>query len=194
MAYPIVNAFHVILAIYFSVINLVYIIYYLVKDFKDNISKILKVVNLICVIGGIAFSGYHLLEWKNTIQSESYPYSWKDPFFGGVITQEEYEKNQAVIQYIESNDKNVIVLSEKAALYMVPLKRNNGDFDLPFKGNLGSQGEDGLIEKIKHMENTQFLIYNGEEKVVYQEVEKTKEYIKNTMECIGKIDEFDIYE
>ncbi len=194
MAYPIVNEFHVMLAIYFSVINLVYSIYYLFKDFEKNINKILKVINLICIIGLITFSGYHLLEWKNTIESESYPYSWKNPFFGGVITQEEYEKHQTVIQYIENNEKNVIVLSEKAALYMVPLKRNNGDFDLPLKGNLGSQGEDGLIEKIKQMKNTQFLIYSGSEKVIYQEVEKAKEYIKNTMECIGKIDDFDIYE
>ena len=194
MAYPIVNAFHVILAIYFSVINLIYIIYYLFKDFKDNINKILKIVNLICIIVLIVFSGYHLLEWKKAIESESYPYSWQDPFFGGTITQEEYEKKQTVTQYIESNDKNVIVLSEKAALYMVPLKRNNGDFDLPLKGNLGSQGEDGLIEKMKQMRNTQFLIYSGNEKVIYQETEKAKEYIKNTMECIGKIDEFDIYE
>ena len=98
------------------------------------------------------------------------------------------------INNIKENEKNVIILSDKAALYMVPLKRNNGDFDLPLKGNFGSQGEDGLIEKINNMENTQFLIYNGDEERVYQEVEKSIEYVKNTMEYVGKIDCFDIYE
>ena len=194
VVYPIVNQFHVILVISLSIINLVYIIYNLFKDFKESICKIVKVFNWGCVIGLIIFSGYHLLEWQKSINSEDYPYSWEEPFFGGIITQEEYQKNEMVIQYIQNNEKNVIVLSDKAVLYMVPLKRNNGDFDLPLRGNFGSQGEDGLIEKIKHMENTQFLIYNGDKKVVYQEVEKTKEYIKNTMECIGKIDDFDIYE
>lgn len=194
VAYPIFNQFHVILVMSFSVINLVYIIYNLFKDFKEKICKIAIVINCICIIGLIAYSGYNLLEWKNTIESEEYPYSWEDPFFGGIITKEEYEKNETVIQYIKENEKNVIILSDKAALYMVPLKRNNGDFDLPLKGNFGSQGEDGLIEKINNMENTQFLIYNGDEERVYQEVEKSIEYVKNTMEYVGKIDCFDIYE
>lgn len=194
VAYPIFNQFHVILVMSFSVINLVYIIYNLFKDFKEKICKIAIVINCICIIGLIAYSGYNLLEWKNTIESEEYPYSWEEPFFGGIITKEEYEKNETVIQYIKENEKNVIILSDKAALYMVPLKRNNGDFDLPLKGNFGSQGEDGLIEKINNMENTQFLIYNGDEERVYQEVEKSIEYVKNTMEYVGKIDYFDIYE
>ena len=194
VAYPIFNQFHVILVMSFSVINLVYIIYNLFKDFKEKICKIAIVINCICIIGLIAYSGYNLLEWKNTIESEEYPYSWEDPFFGGIITKEEYEKNETVIQYIKENEKNVIILSDKAALYMVPLKRNNGDFDLPLKGNFGSRGEDGLIEKINNMENTQFLIYNGDEERVYQEVEKSIEYVKNTMEYVGKIDCFDIYE
>lgn len=194
VAYPIFNQFHVILVMSFSVINLVYIIYNLFKDFKEKICKIAIVINCICIIGLIAYSGYNLLEWKNTIESEEYPYSWEEPFFGGIITKEEYEKNETVIQYIKENEKNVIILSDKAALYMVPLKRNNGDFDLPLKGNFGSQGEDGLIEKINNMENTQFLIYNGDEERVYQEVEKSIEYVKNTMEYVGKIDCFDIYE
>ena len=194
VAYPIFNQFHVILVISLSVINLVYVIYNLFKDFKESICEIVKVINWGCVIGLIIFSGYHLLQWQKSINSADYPYSWEEPFFGGIITQEEYQKNEMVIQYIQNNEKNVIVLSDKAVLYMVPLKRNNGDFDLPLRGNFGSQGEEGLIEKIKHIENTQFLIYNGEEKVVYQEVEKTKEYIKNTMEYVGKIDDFDIYE
>ena len=193
MAYPIFNQFHVIMAIYFSLINLVYVIYNIFKEFKEKICKIIKVINIGCVICLIVYSGYNMLEWKKTIQSDEYPYSWEEPFYGGVITKEEYDKNEKVIKYIENNEKNVIVLSDRAALYMVPLKRNNGDFDLPLKGNFGSQGEGGLIEKIKNMENTQFLIYEGDEKV-YQEVEQTKEYVKSNMEYVGKIDCFDIYE
>ena len=194
LAYPIFNQFHVMLVISFSEINLIYIIYNLFKDFKEKMCKVVKIINIVCIIGLIAYSGYNFLEWKNTIESSEYLYSWEDPFFGGLITKEEYEKNETVIQYIRDNEKNVIILSDKAALYMVPLQRNNGDFDLPLKGNFGSQGEDGLIAKINNMENTQFLIYNGDEEVVYQEVERTKEYIKDTMKYVGKIDDFDIYE
>ena len=76
----------------------------------------------------------------------------------------------------------------------IPLKRNNGDFDLLFKGNFGFEGENGLIEKIKKMENTQFLISNNEEEDIYQESKKVKEYIKNNKQQVGEIGDFYIYE
>ena len=98
------------------------------------------------------------------------------------------------MKYIEENEKNVIVFSNRAALYMVPLKRNNGDFDLPFKGNLGIEGEDGLIEKVDNMKNVQFLIYKNEDESIYQESEKVKEHVKNTKKYVGEIAGFEIYE
>ena len=77
---------------------------------------------------------------------------------------------------------------------MIPLERNNGDFDLPFKGNLGIEGEDGLIEKVDNMQNVQFLIYKNKDEKCYQESEKVKEYVKNTKKYVGEIAGFEIYE
>ena len=77
---------------------------------------------------------------------------------------------------------------------MIPLKRNNGDFDLPFKGNLGIKGEDGLIEKVNNMANTQFLIVKDKNQKNYQESIKVDEYIKNTKKYTGEIEGFEIYE
>ena len=99
-----------------------------------------------------------------------------------------------MIAYIEENNKDVIVFSNRAALYMIPLKRNNGDFDLPFKGNLGIKGEDGLIEKIEEKENIQYLIFKEENESIYQETTKVKDYIKNNKNYVGEIEGFEIYE
>ena len=192
--YPIFNWTHIIIGTYLMIINIVYMIYTLFQDFKNSIQNILKIVNGIIIMIMIIFSAYNMCMWVNTITDDRYPYSWEEPFFGGIIGEEEYEKNERVSNYIEENNKNVIVFSNRAALYMVPLNRNNGDFDLPFKGNLGIKGEQGLIEKVKEMENTQFLIYKEENANIYQETVIVKEYIKNTKNCIGEIEGFEIYE
>ena len=118
----------------------------------------------------------------------------KNLFFGGIIGQEEYEKNENILNYIKENDKNVIVVSNKAALYMIPLKRSNGEFDLPFKGNFGIDGEDGIIEDVDKIKDSQFLIFENEDESIYQESTKLKEYIETTKKYVGNIEGFKIYE
>ena len=194
ICYPIFNWTHIIMGTYLMVINLIYMLYILFEDFKESIIKILKIANGIIILGMIIFSCYNMYIWISEITNNDYPYTWKDPFFGGIIVKEEYEKNEKVLKYIETNDKNVVVFSNKAALYMIPLKRNNGDFDLPFKGNLGVKGEDGLIEKVNSMKNVQFLIFKKEDESMYQESTKVKDYIKNTKKYVGEIEGFEIYE
>ncbi len=194
ICYPIFNWTHVIIGTYLMIINIVYMIYTLFEDFEKPIQKILKIVNGIIILAMIIFSVFNMYMWINTITSDEYPYSWENPFFGGVIGKEEYEKSEKVIEYIENNDKKVIVFSNKAALYMIPLGRNNGDFDLPFKGNLGVKGEDGLIEKVDSMKDVQFLIFKKEDENMYQESTKVKDYIKNTKKYVGEIEGFEIYE
>ena len=194
VCYPIFNWTHIIIGTYLMIINVVYMVYLLFKDFKDGITKILKVVNGMIILAMIIFSCLNMYTWIKAITSDDYPYSWENPFFGGMLGKEEYEENEKIIKYIEENEKDVIVLSNRAALYMVPLKRNNGDFDLPFKGNFGINGVDGLIEKIDNMQNVQFLIYKNEDKSIYQESDRVKEHIKNTKSYVGEIEGFDIYE
>ena len=194
VCYPIFNGMHIMIGMYLININIVYMVYILFHDFQTIICKVVKIVDVVVMLVMLSFSTYNMCMWGLNILNENYQYTWKDPFYGGLIEQNQYNKNLAVINYIRENDKNVIVFSHKAALYMIPLKRNNGDFDLPFKGNFGIKGEDGLIEKVDNMENTQFLISENEDEHIYQETVKVKEYIKNTKKYVGKIEEFEIYE
>ena len=192
--YPIFNWMHIMMGTYLMIINIVYMIYILFEDFKEKIKKIVTIINIVIILVMIGFSSYSMYEWIKAVTSAEYPYLWEEPFFGGIISKENYEENIKIIQYIQENEKNVIVCSNKAGLYMVPLNRNNGDFDLPFKGNFGIEGENGLIEKVKKMENTQFLISNNENEDIYQESKKVKEYIRNNKRHVGEIGDFDIYE
>ena len=63
--------------------------------------------------------------------------------------------------------------------------------DLPFYGNLGIEGINGLIKEISDMKNTYILI--TKEGIKYQESQALRDYIINNYEKIGEIEEFNIY-
>ena len=102
---------------------------------------------------------------------------------------------QEVCEYIvENNNKgiDVKILSHRAMWYLVQLHQFNGELDLPFHGNLGKDGEDGLIETIKNLKNTKVLILKeGETRA--QESEKVEDFIKQNYEKVEEISMFDVY-
>ena len=107
------------------------------------------------------------------------------------------ETIEEVGDYVQNNDKDTIVLSTYAPLISLYLNDlDNGDYDLPLRGNLGSKGEKGLIEQIKELSNTQILILHetDEEKEIYQFVYDVADYIKQNYTYVGQVNKFDIYE
>ena len=104
---------------------------------------------------------------------------------------------EEVADYVQNNDKNTIVLSTYAPLISLYLNDlDNGDYDLPLRGNLGSKGEEGLIEQIKELSNTQILLLHEteEEKEIYQFAYDAADYIKQNFTYVGQVNKFDIYE
>ena len=115
-----------------------------------------------------------------------------EPYFGGIMINQNEVQN--VANYImKQKEKNieVIIISYKASLYNNILKINNGGFDLPFYGNLGVEGIEGLINKLDMMKNTNVLITKDE--IKYQESQELRDYVINNFEKIGEIEEFYIY-
>lgn len=192
---PIFNESHFMIGIYVSLLLFFNIMKIIIS--KLDIKKMGKTVNLLLislVIFSCTYSIRSFVNWFNIINSSEYKIEKENPFYGGVTTKEFLESIEKVDEYIKKSTKQVIVLSNKAALYMIPLKRSNGIMDLPFKGNLGKEGEKGLIEKIKNTQNLEILIEKDESNLLYQESKEIREYIMNQMKNIGEIEEFLIYQ
>lgn len=118
------------------------------------------------------------------------------PYCGTIAQKSDIEDIQIISEYIveqEKNGKNVIILSHNANLYNVNLNRSNGDFDLYFMGNLGSKGEQGLINKIKELKNTIILTEKEEENFIGQESINARNYVINNYKKVGEIQEYNIY-
>lgn len=60
-------------------------------------------------------------------------------------------------------------------------------------GNLGSKGEQGLINRIKQLKNTIILTEKEEENFIGQEAINARDYVINNYKNIGEIQEFNIY-
>ena len=189
-AYPIFNKGHIMLSSIFSIITLVYFIEGIIlKDFVNNklITKTLKIFNGGAEIVILSLSMFMDYEYIKNIQENSF-----DVYYGGIITnQSEIQNVTNYIQDQKQNNVQVIILSYKANLYNNILQINNGKADLPFYGNLGAEGIEGLIEEINNMENTNILI--DKEEIKYQESQELRDYIMNNFERIGEIEEFYIY-
>ena len=100
-----------------------------------------------------------------------------------------------VDNYILSQNTDVYILDAEAAIYMISLDLYNKDFDMLLKGNLGSSGEIGQIEKIKNLEiGTKILIKNEKYNLNWQTPMEVLYYIRNNLNKIGEINIFDIYE
>lgn len=191
---PIINEFHFILSIYLLVISLFYLLNEVLFSYLwVNIRKIGIVILTTFAIFIVIVSGYNLVDWTNYISSPTYPYQYEDPFFGGVIREEIYDEIEEVTDFIQNTKGNVIVLSEKAALYMIPLRRSNGFFDLPFLGNMGKEGERVAINKILELKDTKILILKDEKEIHQQESEKIIQFVKENLEYQGEIRGFLIY-
>lgn len=190
--YPIINAFHIILALIIPFIMLFYILHFLIiKEF--HLSKIINIISImILVIECMGSIYYFVYSW--TLNAK-FDLAFSHPYYGGVIEKETEEKIEIINQYIlqqQEVEKRVVILSEEAGLYLIPLQQNNGILDLPFLGNLGRKGEDGLIKQIQKLESCHILLKQGD--LFWQESQKANDYIKQNYEKIGEIEDFDIYE
>ena len=189
-AYPIFNKSHIILSSIFFMITVIYFFdEVLLKELIDSkkFEKIFVKINyvsiIIITILCVIMNASYILNINETFY---------EPYYGGIFKNS--EDIEEIIQYIQNEKEkniNVIILSYKANLYNNILKINNGKMDLPFYGNLGLEGADGLIKEIENISNTNILI--SKEGINYQEAKEVIEFVKSNYEMIGEIGKFYIY-
>lgn len=192
---PLVNDVHFGISSYLLIITTLYLLKeILFKDFKIN-EKIIILIMFFIIGIGIIISSINFYWWESDIFSKEYKYKRENAYYGSMINEKTSKNIEIVDKYIENNKRKVIILSNKAALYMVPLKRNNGKFDLAFKGNLGKDGEEGIIKELTEIKDTEILIEkeNDFSGISWQESKKARDYILNNFKQIGEIEEFLIF-
>ena len=111
------------------------------------------------------------------------------------INSQLVEKINLIDNYILSEQNPVYILDAEAAIYMVSLDKYSKNFDMFLKGNIGSNGENGIIEEISHFQSgNKLLIKKDESKMNWQTPMKVIHFVQTNLNKIGEISIFDIYE
>ena len=103
------------------------------------------------------------------------------------LTQELYDF------YKENNDKKIIIVDAEACVYDIPMDIYNKNFDMFLKGNIGKNGEEGLISNIENSTNNIYLIKKEGATLNWQTPKSVIEYIRKNMKKLGSIEYYDIY-
>ena len=153
-------------------------------------SKVINVISII-IVGIFAFVSI-CLQFNNLVAEGNIEYA--KPYLGVKVLPDTGKDIEEICNYVKKNDNNginTIILSCNADLYMNMLNRTNNKFDLPFLGNLGSEGENGIINELKNLKNTQVLLLKDGMK--YQESEKIWNFVVDNFKKIGEVGNYYIY-
>lgn len=199
IAYPLINTAHTLIGNMVFFILFCYILDILI--FKEllvgiKIDFIKKIIIFIIIVISLVFSLYNNISYFIKITSNNYYFNKENPYYGAIADEEIVNEINEVSNYIkQQNDRNIEVkiISCYSNLYMNILNKNNGDMDLPFYGNMGKKGEDGMIEKIDNLKNSKILITKEQNDIHMQESEKIIKHIKGNFNKEGEICRFLIY-
>lgn len=185
---PIVNLYHTSFAILINVIIFVYLLdTLLLSKIKNKVFAIILAIVLYLVINSYGvICGYRAS--KNVRITDT-----NNVYFSSNVSEELNNKMNQISEYIkqkESENIDVISISSDSALYMTLLNKNHKELDLCFKGNLGYNGKEEVIEKIKLLKDTEIMINQND---YWQEIDELKKYVRENYEKIKTIGDIDIY-
>lgn len=189
---PLPNKYHLTftaaLIIFLFVINITKILP-LYNWLNKNVTKFSYcIITLIPLIMGILYiSIYGLIAYKSEIPKF-------DNMYISIGCEEEIN---GVVKYIEEYEKEnghrIYMITSRSAIYSNAMNINNGIFDLPQYGNLGTKDYKAIIDKLDSMNNFAVMIYKYEIDFFWQEPKEIKEYIINNYEYVEEYDMYQIY-
>lgn len=199
--YPISDEIHFLIGSFISIIGLIYMFYVLGKKLYDkiNYSKKYKIYKIVTFVIWLLIFAVILTKAINNI----YVYVKNEKnteiahFKNIEIRQNLKDRINEIDQYIlekEQDGKKVYILDAEAAIYMIPIDKYNKDYDMFLKGNIGKDGEEGQIEKIKQrQENELYLIKKENFNLNWQTPVEVIKYIRNNLEKIEEISIYEVY-
>ena len=199
IVYPLVNVAHTLIAnIVFSVLIFYTIDILIFRELLTGkkVEKIKKNILALLVIIAVVACIYNNIKYIKIITDEKYYFEKDSPYYGAISNEEIVNEINDVVNYIKEQNKSgndVKVISCYSNLFMNVLNKNNREFDLPFNGNLGKAGVEGLIQNINKLENTKILIPKEEENMHFQESRRIFEYIQENFEKENELFIFSIY-
>lgn len=205
VVFPISDRIHFFIGIVPCLCGIVYILELIFECIKTRLKYfdkiwikkvtriILSIVLILLTIKQIKQPIKNLNEYLHQIQSYNSLKHFKYLNVPDYIKQAVTEIDEYILEKQKSGQK-VYILDASAAIYTIPIDQYNKDYDMFLKGNLGSKGEKGIIEKIKSSEkNVLYLITKDGVSRNWQNPEQVRAYIKENLNKVDEVGKFEVY-
>lgn len=196
VVYPISDEIHFLIGSIPSLVAFTYVLSLLIERQKENkiiyaIKSFLTAFSILTIAVWVEISITNICVYISTCgQYNNYKHFKYIPECGINI-----KKVDDFIEEKNREGRNVYILDSTAAIYMIPIDKYNKDYDMFLKGNIGAEGEEGQIEKLKQEEKSTIVLIKSEEfRRNWQNPEEVRKYIIDSWKKTGKILTFDIYE
>lgn len=199
--YPISDEIHFIIGSIIAIIGIIYMIGLLSEKIYNKIPlkakyKTYKIITLL--IGLSLFVVISVKGFENIYNYIKVEKNTDIAHYKNVEVWEQLRQRIGVIDdYIlekEKEGKKVYILDADAAIHMIPINKYNKDYDMFLKGNIGKDGEQGQIEKIKQKdENTMYMIRNEKISTNWQTPLDVIKYIRENLEKVEEIEIYEVY-
>ena len=196
VTFPISDRIHFLIGAMPSILGLAYIVNLLLEKIikSDNIKIFSKyffksVIFIIVIYFGITMVP-KMQEYFKSNNSNINHFSYIKIESGLCTRINEIDK------FILEQDVPVYILDAEAAVYNIPINKYYKNYDLLLKGNLGRDGEEGIIKTIQEELNTNeriFLIKNEKYLQNWQTPLKVINYVKNNLSKVNEISIYDVY-
>lgn len=199
--YPISDEIHFLIGSLISIIGLIYLLSILGKKIykKINYSKKYKVYKIITLIIWILIFAMILTKAFNNLykyaktEKNTEIVHFKNIEIGEGLKQRINNIDNYILEK-EQEEKKVYILDAEAGIYMIPIDKYNKDYDMFLRGNIGKNGEEGQIEKIKQREeNALYLIRKENLKTNWQTPVNVVEFVRDNLEKIEEISIYEVY-
>ncbi len=199
--YPISDEIHFLIASTITFIGLAYILYLLGITIYNKINlqskkKIYKITSLLISIILIAFIAVrgieNITEYIKQEKNETIEH-YKNIQISEYLQERINEIDNFILEQ-EKENKKVYILDAEAAIYMIPINNYNKDYDMFLKGNIGKDGQEGQIQKIKQKETNEIILIRKRNlQSNWQTPTEVVNYVRENLEFMGEVSIYEVY-
>ena len=199
--YPISDEINFLIASTITFIGLAYILYLLGIAIYNKINlqskkKIYKITSLMISIIAIAFIAVrgieNITEYTKQEKNETIEH-YKNIQISEYLQERINEIDNFILEQ-EKENKKVYILDAEAAIYMIPINNYNKDYDMFLKGNIGKDGQEGQIQKIKQKETNEIILIRKRNlQSNWQTPTEVVNYVRENLEFMGEVSIYEVY-
>ncbi len=164
----------------------------IIKFPKLHLKRTYKIITLLLflgIYGWIASKGITNLRKYDTLEKNETIAHYQEIEIKDYLKQRINEIDQYITEK-NKQGKTVYILDAEAAIYQIPLNHYHKNFDMFLKGNLGKEGEQGIIKQIQELQqdpNNLFLIRHPDWRQNWQTPMEVIQYVRNNFIKTGEI-------